>query len=50
MSVIVTLYVDGDGATLERAAQGNPERMQKIVGRAKELGLIAHRFFASDGG
>jgi heme-degrading monooxygenase HmoA len=50
MSVIVTLYVDGDGATLERAAQGNPERMQKIVGRAKELGLIAHRFYASDGG
>jgi hypothetical protein len=50
MSVIVTLYVDGDGATLERTAQGNPERMQKIVGRAKELGLIAHRFYASDGG
>jgi hypothetical protein len=40
MSVIVTLYVDGDGATLERAAQGNPERMQKIVGRANRPPLL----------
>jgi hypothetical protein len=50
MSVIVTLRMNGDAATLERVATGNPERMQAIIGRAKELGLIAHRFYGSDDG
>jgi len=50
MSVIVTLRMDGDAATLEQVATGNPERMRTIVGRAKELGLIAHRFYGSDDG
>ena len=50
MSVIVTLRMKGDARTLEQVAKGNPERMDRIVGRAKELGLIAHRFYGSDDG
>jgi heme-degrading monooxygenase HmoA len=50
MSVIVTLRMKGDASTLEQVAKGNPERIETIIGHAKELGLIAHRFYGSDDG
>src|SRR3982751_458925 len=50
MSVIMTLRVGGDAAELERRAAENPEAMRSIANQAKEHGLIAHRFYASEGG
>jgi len=47
MSVIMTLEVEGDPAELERVAAENPDRMRGIADRAKENGLIAHRFYGS---
>ena len=49
MSVIMTLTVEGDPAGVERYAAENPEAMQEIVAHAVEHGLIAHRFYGSDG-
>ncbi len=49
MSVIVTLMAAGDPAGVERYAAENPEKMQEIVGHAAEHGLIAHRFYGTDG-
>jgi hypothetical protein len=49
MSVIVTLRASGDPEELERRAAANPERMQAILGKAKEHGLIAHRFYGASG-
>ena len=49
MSVIVTLRVSGDPQAAERLAQENPERIQEIMERAKSHGLIAHRFYGSEG-
>lgn len=49
MSVIVTLRASGDSAKLERVAAEQRDVMQDITERAKELGLIAHRFYGSDG-
>ena len=48
MSVIMTLRVRGDGAELERRAAGNPEAIRALSDRAKEFGLIAHRFYGTD--
>ena len=50
MSVIMTLRARGDAAELERRAAENPEAMHAITERAKEHGLIAHRFYASEDG
>ncbi len=50
MSVIMTFRANGDPAELERRAAGNPEAMRAISDRAKEHGLIAHRFYGSDDG
>jgi hypothetical protein len=49
MSVIVTLRATGDPKALEQAAKSDPERMERILGAAKEHGLIAHRFYGSEG-
>jgi len=49
MSVIVTLRVPGDPKAVERTAQEDPERMQRITDLAKSHGLIAHRFYGSEG-
>jgi quinol monooxygenase YgiN len=49
MSVIVTLRASGDSAKLERVAAEQRDVMQGITERAKELGLIAHRFYGSEG-
>ena len=48
MSVIMTLRVSGDPAKLEQLAAQNPDAIQGISARAKEQGLIAHRFYGSD--
>ena len=50
MSVIMTLRAQGDPRELERRAAENPDRMRAITERAKEHGLIAHRFYGSDDG
>jgi hypothetical protein len=49
MSVIMTLRVDGDPEKVERYAQDHPDVMQSIIERAKGHGVIAHRFYGSEG-
>ena len=49
MSVIMTFRATGNPDELERRAAQNPEGMRSIAERAKEHGLIAHRFYGSDG-
>jgi hypothetical protein len=49
MSVIMTFRVAGVPAALERLAAENPDRMRSIADRAKENGLIAHRFYGGEG-
>jgi hypothetical protein len=49
MSVIMTLWAQGDPDELERRAAQNPDAMRAITERAKEHGLIAHRFYGTDG-
>ena len=49
MSVIMTLRVEGDPGKLERLAGENQDMIRGISARAKENGLIAHRFYGSEG-
>jgi hypothetical protein len=49
MSVIMTLWGHGDPDKIEEFAAGHKEHMQSIVERAKEHGLIAHRFYGGEG-
>ena len=49
MSVLVTLIAPGDPKTIERLSQEDPDTMAKIVNHAKSCGLIAHRFYGSEG-
>jgi hypothetical protein len=49
MSVIMTLWAEGDPAGLERYAAENSDKMREIVEHAAEHGLIAHRFYGSEG-
>ena len=49
MSVIMTLRVSGDPDKLEQMARENPDAIPAISARAKEHGVIAHRFYGSDG-
>jgi hypothetical protein len=49
VSVIMTLRVTGDPRALEQMAQGDPEKLERIIAAAKARGLIAHRFYGSDG-
>ena len=49
MSVIMTLRAQGDPDKLEQLAGENPDRIRSISERAKEFGLIAHRFYGADG-
>lgn len=50
MSVIVTLRARADAAKIEAFAAADPSRMQAIVAKARQHGLIAHRFHANDDG
>ena len=49
MSVIMTFRVAGDPNELERRAAQDPDAMRSIADRAKQHGLIAHRFYGADG-
>jgi quinol monooxygenase YgiN len=49
MSVIMTLRVSGDPDKLERLAGENRDMINGISERAKEHGIIAHRFYGSEG-
>ena len=49
MSVIVTLRFNGDPAQMEAQAAAHPDRIHGILDQAKQHGLIAHRFYGSDG-
>jgi heme-degrading monooxygenase HmoA len=50
MSVMMTMWVQGNPAKLEEFASQDPDRMRAIADQAKEHGLIAHRFYGSDDG
>jgi quinol monooxygenase YgiN len=49
VSVIMTLRVGGDPDKLEQHAAENADMIRGISQRAKEQGLIAHRFYGSEG-
>ena len=49
MSVIMTLRVNGDPKAWEELAQTDPEGLARILESAKSHGLIAHRFYGSEG-
>ena len=50
MSVIMTLRAKGDPKKLEERAADNPDAIRGIAERAKEHGVIAHRFYGTDDG
>jgi hypothetical protein len=50
MSVIMTLWAQGDPKKLEEHAASNADTMDSILESAKGHGLIAHRFYGSDDG
>ena len=49
MSVIMTFRVAGDPDKLEQLAGENGDVLRGISERAKEHGIIAHRFYGSEG-
>jgi hypothetical protein len=48
MSVLMTLRVEGDGIATEKLAAEDPSLFKDVVAKAAELGVISHRFYASD--
>ena len=49
MSVMVTVLTKGDPKQVEEYASANSEAMQEIVASAQSHGLIAHRFYGTEG-
>ena len=49
MSVIVTVLTDGDPKQVEEYTSANADSMRRITESAKSHGIIAHRFYGSDG-
>jgi hypothetical protein len=49
MSVIMTLRVQGDPAKLEQLARDNPDTLRALAERGRAAGVIAHRFYGSEG-
>jgi quinol monooxygenase YgiN len=49
MSVILTLSVEGNPAAVERYAAEHPDEMREIVDHAAQHGMIAHRFYGTEG-
>ena len=49
MSVLMTFLVKGDPDALEQAAAQDPDGLRAIGDEAKKAGLIAHRFYGSEG-
>lgn len=50
MSVFMTLKIHGDPQALEEYAKENAAKLGDILEAAKRHGIIAHRFYGSDGG
>jgi heme-degrading monooxygenase HmoA len=48
VSVLMTLRVRGDGTKVEAFASEDPSLLPKVVDRAKEYGLISHRFYGTE--
>ena len=48
MSVLMTFRIAGDARRLEEFAARNEQKMRDIAERAKQHGLISHRFYGSD--
>jgi heme-degrading monooxygenase HmoA len=48
MSVIMTLRLSGDPKRLEEQAAAEPDAIRAISDRAKQHGVIAHRFYGTD--
>jgi hypothetical protein len=49
MSVIMTGWVEGNPRGVEEFAAANRDEMQAVLESAKSNGLIAHRFYGSEG-
>ena len=49
MSVIVTIWFMADAEKFEQIAQEKSGEITAISERAKEAGMIAHRFYGSEG-
>jgi quinol monooxygenase YgiN len=49
VSVIVTIWFMADPDRVEQVAQENSDQIGAIADRAKEAGVIAHRFYGSEG-
>ena len=49
MSVIVTIWVMADPDAFERMTNEKREEIEGISARAQEAGVIAHRFYGSEG-
>ena len=49
MSVLLTFRVSGDPDKLEQLAGEKGDVLRAITERAKEHGLISHRFYGADG-
>ena len=49
MSVIVTIWLQGDAEKFEQYAAENKDKLRAISDRAVEAGVIAHRFYGADG-
>jgi heme-degrading monooxygenase HmoA len=47
MTVLMTLRVRGDASKVEELAAESPGTLQTIVERAKEHGVISHRFYGN---
>jgi hypothetical protein len=47
MSVLMTLRLPADGAKLTDYAQSHVDELQGIIEKAKNHGVISHRFFGS---
>lgn len=50
MTVLMTAKFAIDPAKLEQVAQKNAETLRRIVQRAKDHGLISHRFYGNEDG
>jgi hypothetical protein len=49
MSTLMTFWVQGDPDELERLAGEDPDAIRAIADAAKAHGMIAHRFYGTDG-
>ncbi len=50
MTVLMTFRVKGDIARLEQLAAESPDTLPSIGEKAKQFGVISHRFYGNDDG